>query len=319
MPLLYNSFVICFFYGENDFELNRAVAKLRGEFIRENGAEAVAKFDASETESDKVFAEIINVNLFAPRRFFVIKNVFANKLFAEKLPEFLSRIPDENDVILTDAKPDKRTKIFKDLIAKTTAREFKILREWELKKWLAGEVNSRKIIMKNEAQDELLDLLSGEENPQNRAAQELDKFANLGSEITLKKVREIVEPNLASNAFEIFNLALRGKHKKCAQELAKLRDSREDANRFLGLLASQIFALMAVVFDDGKTDLAKELKIHPFQLQKSRDVARSLGDKNQQKSRVKQLAKILAEIDAKMKLSRSDEAWTLVEIALAKI
>ena len=306
--------MVYFFYGENEFELNRAVAKLRDEFLHENPADSVAKFDMTETEPDRIFAEIINVNLFAPRRFFVIKDVFANKLFVEKLSEFLSRIPAENEVILVDQKPDKRTKIFKDLVAKTTAREFKILREWELQKWLADEVDSRKVAMDAAAQGELLNLVSGEENPQPRIAMELDKFANLNCEITIEEVREMVEPNLAADTFAIFAMAVRGERENLAREIAKLKSSGENSNQLFGLIGSQLFALAVAKTAGTGGDVAKQFKIHPFQLGKMSSLAREISAAD-----IENFARILAAADAKMKLSDENAAWRILEIALAKI
>lgn len=309
--------MIHFFYGENDFEINRSTTQICDKFANENGTDSITKFDASEVEADKIFSEIVNVNLFAPRRLFVIKNAFSNKIFIEKLSDFLSRIPDENDVILLEKKPDKRTKIYKDLIKKANAKEFKILREFDLKKWLNSEVKSQKINMKSLAQNELINLLNGEENPQNKIAKELEKFALFDKEITTEKVREIIEPNLASNAFEILNLAIKNEREKCAAELKKLRESGEDTNRFLGLIASQIFALAGAIY--GGENAAKELKIHPFQLSKMREIAQTFGDENAQKNRIKKMSEIVAKADAKIKLSRADEAWIVLEVALSKM
>jgi DNA polymerase III delta subunit len=114
-------------------------------------------------------------------------------------------------------------------------------------------------------------------------------------------------------------LAIAGERGKLTQELKNLRESGEDANKFLGLLASQIFALAAAVFLNKNIETSRELKIHPFQLTKAGELANQIGTATTQKRAVKKLAKIFAETDAKMKLADSKTAWRLVEISLNRV
>jgi hypothetical protein len=86
----------------------------------------------------------------------------------------------------------------------------------------------------------------------------------------------------------------------------------------MGLLASQVFALAAAIVAGTSADVARELKIHPFQLSNMSSVARALGNADEQKRKIKKIAAKLADIDANMKLSRADAAWGYVEAGLGQ-
>jgi DNA polymerase III delta subunit len=237
----------------------------------------------------------------------------------EKLGENFGRVPDDTDIIVIAAKPDKRTKTYKELLKLAKAREFSIPKPAELKNWLFDEVRAAGLTIDAAAASELLTITSGDNNPQARLSSEIAKFRTLGRPVDVDLVRQIVEPNLATNAFDILNLTLTGQRSEVAAELKNLRNSGEDANKFFGLLMTQVFALAAAVFVGSDAETARQLKIHPFQLSKARDLARELGDGAAGKRCVRKITKTLADTDAKMKLSHADEAWVLVEAALARI
>jgi len=309
--------VIYFYYGENDFALKRAAEQLATDFVAKFGIDAVTKIDASETDSAKILSEIFNVSLFAPRRLIVVSNATENKDFWRMLDDNLVRISDSaNDVLLIAKTPDKRTKTYKDLLKDTgkNAREFLPLKHYEMTKWIANEATKLAMKISLDAAEGLATACGDD---QWRIFNELQKLAALGQTIDKKLVQEFVEPDLTTNAFEIFALSLSSEQIRAQNELQKLRDSGEDANRFFGLLTSQVFALVGAVFGSG-SDVAKDLKIHPFQLGKMRDLAQSLGNAAEQKVYVKKVVRLLAEADARMKLSRSDEAWTIAEVMLAQ-
>ena len=288
-------------------------------FAERHGIEAVTRLDASETDPSNLIAEIVNINMFAPQRLIVVRGLENAKTAWEKIGENLHRVPDETSLVIAATKPDKRTKTYKELLEKAETREFPILKPAELKKWLSDEVRAVKLKIDSAAIDELIIITSGESDQQARLAAEIAKFQVLGHPVDVELVRQVVESNLATNTFEILGFAVAGQRQKVATELKNLRESGEDANKFFGLLASQVFALAAAVFAGSNTDVARELKIHPFQLSKARDLARKLDDSAEQKRRVKKISRVLADTDAKMKLSRSDEAWVLIETTLAKI
>lgn len=312
-----------FFYGDNEYEISRKIAAERARF----NLDQIKIFDVMENEPDTIFREILNIDLFATEKLFILKNIFAKKDFPALLLENISRIPDGNSLILVDEKPDKRTKKFKELIAKIDSEEFAKLKDWQLKAWLESEVNSRKILMKNVAQSELISRKLGEVDPQRAIASELDKLSSLNGEVTPARIREFVDENPAINTFEILNFAITAasapevKIREQARaeihsEIAKLKTSGEDPNRFMGLLASQIFAITAAVF--AKNEDVASLKIHPFQLNKARDSIQKISSV-ERTDFAKNLTMKLARTDAKLKLSSADSGWILIENFLANL
>jgi DNA polymerase III delta subunit len=311
--------MIYFYHGENGFATQRQTESDAAKFIEQHGAEAVTRLDASEMEPQALIAEIVNINMFTPQRLVIIRGLETMRTTWGKIGENLTRIPDGTDLIIANTKPDKRTKTYKDLLKSAKTHEFPILQGQPLRRWLVDEALRMRVKIDAEAVDELLIITGGDGDQQARLAAEIAKFRVLGRSVNVDLVRQIVEPNLATNAFEVLSLAIVGKRQEVAAELKNLCESGEDANKFFGLLTSQVFALAAAVFAGSEPVVAGELKIHPFQLARMRDLAKQLGDAVAKKRRVKQITKILADADAKMKLSRANEAWILVETAFAKI
>jgi DNA polymerase III delta subunit len=307
--------VIYFYYGENDFELKRQIDAATAKFATKFDADAVIKLDAGEIEPQNLLAEIVNINLFAPRRLVVVRGLDLNKAAWTLLGENLRRVPDEIELVVTASAPDKRTKTFKELMKVAKTREFTKIQGAALRKWASNEFAVAQVEAQNDAIDELIAATGGD---QWRMAAEIAKFAAFGRKVNKKLVQEIVEPNLETNAFEILSLALAGRRAETAAEIAKLRQI-EDANKFLGLLASQVFALVAAIHAGSGSDVAAKLKIHPFQLGKMRSLARTLGDAVEQKRRLRRASEILAETDAKMKLADAEKAWTLIAVGLGRL
>ncbi len=307
--------MIYLYYGENNLLRKRAVDELVAAFTRKHGTDAVTQMDGSDIEPQRLIADIVNVNLFAPERLIVLEDLDRNSAAWVTVGENLDRVVDGTSLIIAVTSPDKRTKTFKALKASASVREFQLLKGHELADWLRQELASSGLEYKSTAVDELISATGGDEW---RLAMEVAKLRTLDQVVTPQLVRQYVEPNLEANAFMIFEQVISGRREVALVELEKLA-SLEDPNKFMGLLASQAFALAAAIHGAGQRDVASTLKIHPFQLSKMGEVARRIGDSEQQKERVKQIAALLAATDAKIKLSRPTEAWALISIAIGKI
>ena len=310
---MYNRNVIFFYYGENSFAVDQQSNQQISDFTRQYGPDSLAKIDASETDTTNFVSQIVNTSLLSPRRIIILRDSDKVKSIWNSLGENLGRVPDEIDLVVIAESPDKRTKTFKDLLKTAKSKEFKPLREYELINWLKSEVSKLGQTITDGAARQLLTATSAD---QWRLSNEITKLSALNRPIDEQLVNQMVEPDLATNAFAVLEMSISGKVSQATNEVEKLRQI-EDPNKFFGLLTSQVFALAAAVF--GNSDTAKELKIHPFQLTKSNDILYKIGNIQEQKTRVKQIARVMAETDAKIKLSNADQSWTLIEAVLNKI
>lgn len=307
--------MIYLYYGENDLLRKRAVDALMSGFAKKHGSDSVSQIDCSDIEPQHLLAEIVNSNMFAPERLILLEGLDRNNGTWTLVGENMKRVSDGTSLVISSKSPDKRTKTFKALKASATVKDFQPLKGRELTDWLGQELASSGLEYKSSAIDELISATSGD---QWRLAMEVAKLRDLDQVVTAQLVRDYVEPNLEANAFLIFEQAISGQRESALAELMRL-EQLEDPNKFMGLLSSQAFALAAVIHGSSQSDIAAKLKIHPFQLSKMSDVARRMGDAKQQKERVKRIAAILSATDAKIKLSRPNEAWALISIAVGQL
>ena len=303
--------MIHYFYGTNDLGIFRAVNEFREKFIKKYDTESVVKLDVASIPSQKIMSEIINVNLFSPNRLIILSGVAENKTFSESLLENLLRIPDDVELVIIEPSPDKRTKTFKELVKKCNACEFRLPKDYDMVKFTLNEANNNRVEIKRDAVDELIIYTDG--NPW-RIASEIAKFKTLGKLVTVRLVQELVEPELTASAFLLMDCLLSGDRDKAAEELAKLRKI-EKAEKFFGLLSSQVFALAIAVNANGRSsqNVASETNIHPFVMGKMFIVARRVNEKE-----IKRITRIIAETDNKLK-STGIDPWTLIELAISKI
>lgn len=300
--------MIYFYYGEDDLSIKRQVDAVKAAFSEKYGAENISQINATDTGVDTVLSELVNVGLFSANRLVILNGVFANKVLSEKLADILPRIHDQTDVVIVEPKPDKRLKVYKLLTKDYKSKEFALGRD---STGFALQEAARQGVEINRAgADELVNYTSGDRW---RIASELEKLAGLNQPITPELVRQYVEPELQASAFGLLDDLLAGRRDKALAELAKLR-RKEDANRFFGLMASQVFALSAVVEAGGKTpnDIAKDIGLHPYTIQKLSTMTSRIS-----KSAVKRYSKVMSETDQKIKSSKT-EAWELIKLAILK-
>jgi hypothetical protein len=67
--------VIYLYYGENDLLRKRAVDELVAAFTQKYGVDAVSQINCSDIEPQRLIAEIVNINMFAPERLILLDSL----------------------------------------------------------------------------------------------------------------------------------------------------------------------------------------------------------------------------------------------------
>lgn len=293
--------------GDNSFEIRQALQKLQADFAGQ--AEMI---DGSELALRQLPDLLMGATLFADQRLVIIKGLSENAAVWNSLSDWLPRIPDEIHVVLVEAKPDKRTKTYKDVKATATVREFAAWSDRDAVKaeaWVQVAAKEQGISL-SRAQAKLLVERVGIDQWQ--LYQALKKLAAY-PEVSDALIREVIDATPSANVFALLETALRGDGAKLHEMIMTLETTGEPY-QLLALLGAQVFQLAALtVTDKSVEEVAKDLGAHPYALKQLAKLSHNLT-----RAQAKKIIAALAEADHDSKTTGEDP-WLLIERALQKI
>jgi len=294
--------VIHYFIGENSFEIDTAVRALVDSF-----SGTVQRVDGSELLLRDIPDLLMSATLFADRRLIIVKDLSLNKTVWPVFPDWLERLSDDVELVLIDAKPDKRTATYRAL--KDAVREFPAWTERDTAKaetWLlkAGEgLGLDKKTVHHLVQRVGVD--------QWRLSSALEKL-RLVDTVNLDVIDDVIDSSPSENVFNVFETALKGDAKRLRQMVLTL-ELTADPYQLFALLSSQVFQLAAIHAAEPNDAPARDFAIHPFVVSKLSSYARALTARD-----IRLIIKAFADSDADMKRSKA-EPWLLIERALLKV
>lgn len=291
-------------FGENAYERDKAL-----DHIVRDYADAVERFDGSVITAGDLRSLLYSQSLFSAQRLVVIKNLSENKDTWQELGQYLDGKSDEQ-VVLIEPKPDKRTKTYKALVKVAKMIECAPFGEHDTAKaaaWLGQLAIEKKIELTMEAATQMVARLGTD---QYLLSNELVRLSSLGA-ITPAVVAEYSEETIHDTAFSLLELAIEGQTPAVTHKVQRLRVS-EDAYQTFGLLVSQVFALAVINASKASDDL-RDIGVHPF-------VLRKLGPLGERLSvaKVRALVHECAQTDTQLKGSATDP-WLLIETMLLRI
>ncbi len=292
--------------GENTFEATRALNGLVGAFHGD-----VERVDGAELETQQLPDIFMGATLFATERMVIVKNLSDNKSVWNDLVDWLPRISDDIHVIFVEAKPDKRTKTYKELHKIADVQEFKPWTERDnmsAEKWAISEAQVLGFSLDKKSAQTLVARIGVEQWQLHSALQKLAVIETVTPEV----IADTIEATPAENVFNLFEAALRGDMARVSDMIRTLEQT-DDPFMVFGLLSGQAFQLAALATADRPAaDIAKAIGAHPFALQKLNTYAQRRG-----RNGAKKILMAFAEADEAMKSTAADP-WLLVERALAK-
>jgi len=293
--------------GENSFENDRAVREIVSSF---DGVPE--RIDGSELEIKQLPDLLMGVTLFASKRLVIIKNLSENKSIWNDFIDWLPRISDDVQVVLVEAKPDKRIKTYKELQKVAIIKESTLWSDRDTAKaeqWVTSEATRLGFLLDKKSAHKLIERVGID---QWLLAQALEKLSVVDI-VSPEVIEELIEANPLENVFMLFESALKGDALKIKKMLTTL-ELTEDAFRLLGLLSGQAVQLAVLAISDKPSaEVAKDMGVHPYALSKLAPAAKKLG-----RSGAKKVVMAFAEADTAAKTSATDP-WLLVERALIKV
>ena len=293
--------------GDNVYEINKKLAQLVA-----GHASEPEYFHVDMMQPGDVGDIFQGMSLFSLNRMVVLKRASENTDVWEKIAE-LSDKESDTTVILVEPKVDKRTKSYKTIAKNADVQQFKAWTERdtrEAESWLKKAAATRKITLDASAAHEIVRRRGTD---QYQLLSTLDQLSLLGN-ITLEMVQSHIEPPLEEDVFSLLDVALTGTADQLRQKLRTLQLTN-DPYMTMGLLASQMFALAALVYgsDKSQADMTAELGVSAFVLRNLSSAARTLNT-----SRMAYVVQQLSDADYGIK-SKLADPWVQIEVALMNI
>ena len=192
--------MIYLFYGENEFEKRRAIAKLIGN-------EKAARHDGEDLTLAGMQEIAIGQTLFMNSSVYLISKLGENSEIWSQLPDM--KFDDDRTIILAEDKIDKRTKTYKWLQKNAKVQEFSPLSDRQkpqLLKWCVAEAKARGCRLTNRQAEIIVDRLGFD---QLRLSNFLDQLA-LAEKVTDDLIDNFIPLARTENVFDLFISALAG-------------------------------------------------------------------------------------------------------------
>jgi DNA polymerase-3 subunit delta len=299
--------------GENSFDLDRELHARTSEFVAQHGDLALERIDGQEADFEKIREAVTSLPFLASRKLIVLREPGANKQFVESIESLTDSVPETTDVIIVEAKPDKRTAYFKFLKQQKGYQEFPVLEGPEVAAWLVKEAKNRG---GNLASADARYLVERVGTDQQLLANELEKLLLHNPQINRESIEALTTASPGSTIFQLLEAAFAGNGRRTMELYAEQRSLRVEPAQIIAMLSWQlhILAIIKTAGDRPSEQIAKEARLNPFVVRKSQAIARGL-----QLSELKRSIHSLLQIDMRSKRTSldSDEALQnyLLELA----
>lgn len=299
--------------GSNSYllaaELNRRIA----DFIKTYTDMGLEKVDGEEGDYARMREALQNLPFLANKKLIVLRNPSATKEFTETFDDLLTTIPETNDVLIYESKLDKRSSYAKLLQKKTDYQNFEDLGEHELPSWLVEEAKGRGGQLDKQQAAYMVNRLG---TRQQLLSHELDKLLAYQPTITKETIDLLTDPMPQSTIFQLLDEAFAGRLQSAMALYQDQRAQKVEPQAIIPMLAWQLQILALVKTAGPKTveTIAREAKLNPFVVRKSRSIANRLSFE-----RLKELIHELRELDISLKTTPldADEALRLFLLHLA--
>jgi DNA polymerase III subunit delta len=299
--------------GPNDYARRECLSQLKADFIKEQGDFGLEIIEAENVELGRLLESVSSLPFLASRRMIILDEPSANKSLSENIEQLLDAVTDTTDLIITEAKFDKRSNLYKVLKKKTDFREFNELNEQELARWLTAEAKERGGELSLGDANYLVQRVG---TSQLLLSNELDKLLTYDSVINRDSINLLTEPLPQSTVFELLDAAFAGNHKRANQIYQEQRKQQVEPQAIMGMIAWQLHALTIVKTNEKRSveEIASRAKLNPFVVRKTLNLCRKLSLKD-----VKDLVGRALELDIKLKTKSIDADETLQHFLLTII
>ncbi len=270
--------MLFFLYGPDTYRSRQKLNEMIDGYKKTNPEGLSLKyFDASCEPFNDLIDGLQQISMFGEKKMIVIRNIFANKLFKEKLLENYKKLLDSSDLLVVyEEDAPKKEKLLDLLKEKTKSQEFAVLEGRLLENWLEKELANQQVKINLQALDLLLDYVGSDLWQLSNEIKKLADFKK-GETIAVEDIKLLVKPIIETDIFKTIGMIAQ-KNKK--QALSLIHHHLQKGEAVLYLLSMINFQLrnLLIIKDLMEKNrpyyaILKETKMHPFVVRKSYELA----------------------------------------------
>ncbi len=261
--------MILLLYGNDSLRIARRQLEIINEYFNDSDDPNISIFE-NVLDIERISDAILSSPFLASKRLVILKNLLKSKADEVKLLQLLENIPETTVVVvILEEEIDRRSSLIKKLLL--NSEEISLPKGIKLEEWvkdevqqIGGEIEQKNIIF-------FLNWLGEVELWQLK--NELEKLITLDPVITEDNIRQLVQPNINSNIFNLIDAISNKKRREAFKVYSELTEKGENELYLLTMIQRQIRNLTLIwnLKKSGKTEgeIIKELKLHPYVIKKA--------------------------------------------------
>lgn len=235
-------------------------------------------FDGDKIDENAVIDLCDTLPFFADRRLVLVKDSGFFKNSAERLPDYVKKLPEETVLIFSERECDKRNRLYKAVKSAGYIAEFPVQTEATLLPWGAKILaNAGLKITKND----LSFLINRVGTDMSLLSLELDKLANYckGREaVTRADIEAVCTEQLGDNIFKMLEAITRRDRREALDIYADMLARKEPPIKIIVMLARQYNQLLMIreMMDDEvpSSEFASRTGLNPYAVKRMTGTAR---------------------------------------------
>ncbi len=263
-------FMIKLFDGSDNYESYKACKSYANEISKQT-SRTIKVINADEVRDiSEVFAIFEGLSLFAEENILLLKRLFLNKTLINQVTNNFESL-DKNHVILwQDSKADGKLKLVKKLKSLGRISTFEELKPWQLEKWLINIAKKAGIEVSKEVASFLfVSSLSNKALLVNELSKYKILLGSLGkNKLEKEDIMLLWGGNLNGDIWEFLDM-FAARDKKCILEMEKLLKSETSIQYLIAMVARELSLILRIKEYEKENGDFKDLKLHPFVLQKT--------------------------------------------------
>jgi|GEM_PF-207987 len=325
--------MIIFLYGADNFRSWKKTLEIVEKYkkIHPRGLNFL-DFDLKEMNFNDFKRNLDATSIFKEKKLVLVKNLFSSqetvRLFLDYLKSSKIFESKENIIVIYENYPffqevkgkkvsilkDEKKELFDKLIKLSKSQEFECLDDSKIRIWVAKEFSKKNVQISLLALKKLIYWVG---NDLWRMENEIKKLSLVGKRtIEEKDINTLVRSKIETNIFKIIE-AVSSRNKKAAMRLiTEYQEKGESEEYLLSMILWQIRNIAQVKFSkfneeypsfSTKQKIAKELKIHPYVVEKSLALAKKFSGEE-----IKKVYHKLMEVDYKIKTGKIESGAALI-------